>query len=38
MGDRFRARLDWGIPLINDRAENGRSLRENFFFSVIFTP
>ncbi|PZV06743.1 MAG: hypothetical protein DCF22_23220 [Leptolyngbya sp.] len=38
MGDRFRARLDWGIPLINDTAENGRSLRENFFFSVIFTP
>ena len=38
MGDRFRARLDWGIPLINATAENGRSLRESFFFSVIFTP
>jgi len=38
MGDRFRARLDWGIPLINATAENGRSLKENFFFSVIFTP
>ena len=37
MGDRFRARLDWGIPLINATAENGRSLRESFF-SVIFTP
>lgn len=38
MGDTFRARLDWGIPLINSTAVNGQSLRESLFFSVIFTP
>ncbi len=38
MGDKFRARLDWGFPLINSTAENGRSLKEGLFFSVVFTP
>jgi hemolysin activation/secretion protein len=38
IGDNFRARLDWGIPLINSRTENGQSLRESLFFSIIFSP
>ena len=38
MGDNFRARLDWGIPLINRTTESGRSLRESLFFSVTFSP
>ena len=38
MGDTFRARLDWGIPLINTTAGSGRSLRESLFFSVTFSP
>lgn len=38
MGDTFRARLDWGVPLINTTAENGRSLKEGLFFSVILSP
>lgn len=38
MGDNFRARLDWGLPLINTTAENGRSLKEGLFFSVILSP
>lgn len=38
MGDNFRARLDWGTPLINSTAINGQSLRESLFFSVIYTP
>ncbi|MBM0744526.1 BamA/TamA family outer membrane protein [Phormidium sp. CLA17] len=38
MGNTFRARLDWGVPLINSTAVNGQSLRESLFFSVIFTP
>lgn len=38
MGDKFRARLDWGVPLINATSDNGRSLKENLFFSIVFTP
>jgi len=38
MGDNFRARLDWGVPLINSTTEAGRSLRESLFFSIVFTP
>ncbi|MDX2228183.1 MAG: ShlB/FhaC/HecB family hemolysin secretion/activation protein [Leptolyngbyaceae cyanobacterium bins.349] len=38
MGDNFRARLDWGVPLINSTATNGQSLRESVFFSIIYTP
>ena len=38
IGDNFRARVDWGIPLINTTAGNGQSLRENLFFSIQFSP
>lgn len=38
MGENLRARLDWGIPLINSTAANGQSLRESLFFSIIYTP
>jgi hemolysin activation/secretion protein len=38
MGDKFRARVDLGFPLINRTTESGRSLRESVFFSVTFTP
>lgn len=38
LGDNFRARLDWGFPLINSETEGGRSLREGLFFSVTFSP
>lgn len=38
LGDTFRARLDWGTPLINANAEGGRSLRESLYFSIVFTP
>jgi hemolysin activation/secretion protein len=38
VGDNFRARLDWGIPLMNKTAGNGQSLQENLFFSIQFSP
>jgi hemolysin activation/secretion protein len=38
MGDNFRARLDWGIPLINSSNSNGQSIKEGLFFSVTFSP
>ncbi|HEY9624803.1 MAG TPA: ShlB/FhaC/HecB family hemolysin secretion/activation protein, partial [Crinalium sp.] len=38
MGDRFSARLDWGIPLIDVNSE-GDSLQENgLYFSVRWNP
>ncbi|HEY9747694.1 MAG TPA: ShlB/FhaC/HecB family hemolysin secretion/activation protein [Allocoleopsis sp.] len=37
ISDAFRARLDWGIPLVNAN-QNGQSLKESLFFSVTFTP
>jgi hemolysin activation/secretion protein len=37
INDIFRARLDWGIPLVNSQI-NGQSIREGLFFSVTFTP
>lgn len=38
-GDRFAARIDWGLPLINDRFEGGGSLQEDgIYFSVEYTP
>ncbi|MBE9181158.1 ShlB/FhaC/HecB family hemolysin secretion/activation protein [Oculatella sp. LEGE 06141] len=38
MGDRFSARVDWGIPLINVSSE-GDSLQENgLHFSLILNP
>lgn len=38
MGDNFRARVDWGIPLINVTSDNGQSRREGVFFSVVYSP
>jgi hemolysin activation/secretion protein len=38
MGDTFRARLDWGIPLINSTNSSGQSIKEGLFFSVTFSP
>ena len=38
IGDNFRARLDWGIPLMNRTAGNGQSIQENLFFSIQFSP
>jgi hemolysin activation/secretion protein len=38
MGDRFSARLDWGIPLIDVDSE-GDSLQENgVYFSLLWRP
>ncbi|MBH8576960.1 ShlB/FhaC/HecB family hemolysin secretion/activation protein [Nostocaceae cyanobacterium CENA369] len=37
-GDRFSARLDWGIPLVSVQSE-GRTLQEDgLYFSVIYNP
>lgn len=38
LGDNFRARVDWGIPLVNSQTDTGRSLREGLHFSVILSP
>lgn len=38
-GDRFTARLDWGIPLISADVEERRTLQENgLYFSVQYNP
>jgi hemolysin activation/secretion protein len=37
-GDRFSARLDWGIPLISVQSE-GRTWQENvLYFSILYNP
>lgn len=37
-GDRFTARLDWGIPLVSVQSE-GRTLQEDgLYFSLIYNP
>ncbi|MBH8566164.1 ShlB/FhaC/HecB family hemolysin secretion/activation protein [Nostoc sp. CENA67] len=37
-GDRFSARLDWGIPLISAESE-GKSLQEDgVYFSLVYNP
>ena len=37
-GDRFSARLDWGIPLISAESD-GRSLQEDgVYFSLFYNP
>ncbi len=38
IGEKFRARLDWGIPLVNATTDNGQSLKESLFFSIVITP
>ncbi|MFH7024841.1 MAG: ShlB/FhaC/HecB family hemolysin secretion/activation protein [Heteroscytonema crispum UTEX LB 1556] len=39
MGDQFSARLDYGIPLIDVRAKDERTLQEQgFYFSVNYSP
>jgi hemolysin activation/secretion protein len=39
MGDQFSARLDYGIPLIDVRANDERTLQEQgFYFSVNYSP
>ena len=36
-GDRFSARLDWGIPLVSIDS-SGSSLQENgLYFSLVYT-
>ncbi|MDX2097490.1 MAG: ShlB/FhaC/HecB family hemolysin secretion/activation protein [Leptolyngbyaceae cyanobacterium bins.59] len=38
LGDNLRARLDWGIPLMNSSVGAGRSLEQNLFFSINYSP
>jgi hemolysin activation/secretion protein len=38
MGDRFSARLDWGIPLTDVEDRNRTLQEEGLYFSVIYTP
>jgi len=38
-GDRFTARLDWGIPLISVDSSNGRTWQENgVYFYLLYNP
>lgn len=39
LGDRFTARLDWGIPLVGVDSTDKRTWQENgLYFSVIYNP
>lgn len=38
MGDRFSARLDWGIPLVSIDSSSDTLQEDGIYFSVVFTP
>jgi hemolysin activation/secretion protein len=35
-GDRFTARLDWGIPLVSVDSQNGTWQENGLYFSLLY--